>query len=335
MMSYDSRIVHEPQLGEVRVLPKAVNFHFIPHCNYECKFCFATFNDIPSRSRLSKEDTLKIPALLANAGAEKITLVGGEPTLCPWLNELLEKSKKAGLTTCVVTNGTGMTSDWLEENHHLLDWVGISIDASNDIIHAKIGRGLRKDLVKGVSKHLELTRRVWKDCKKHGIKMKLNTVICSENIEDDMSVLVAELKPDRWKIFQVLPVEGQNSGCVDNLLLSKEEFDSWIKRHEWYKEKYGKDAFVAESNDLMRGSYAMVDALGRFYSNSKGGHVYSDSILDVGVEKSWKKNCFNEERFNHRGGIYDWGGDSNIVNLPQINIQATIFESQTSISRSF
>ena len=72
MMSHDPRIVRELQLSEVRVLPKAVNFHFIPHCNYGCKFCFATFNDIPSRSRLSKEDTLKIPALLANAGAEKI-----------------------------------------------------------------------------------------------------------------------------------------------------------------------------------------------------------------------------------------------------------------------
>ena len=314
---------HRESSGKM-LLPKAVNYHFIPNCNYGCKFCFATFNDLPSKSRLSKEEVLKIPVLLANAGAEKITLVGGEPTLCPWLDELLEESKRAGLITCVVTNGTGMTSDWIDKNHHLVDWVGISIDASNDIIHAKIGRGMKKDLINGESKHLKLTKEVWKDCQKYGIKMKLNTVVCSENINDDMSELVAELRPDRWKIFEVLPVEGQNSGCVDNLLLSKGEFEGWIQRHEWYREKYGKDAFVAESNELMRGSYAMVDALGRFYSNSKGGHIYSDSILDVGVKESWEKNCFNEEKFNRRGGVYDWKNELNNVNLPQITIQGDL-----------
>ena len=37
-----------------------------------------------------------------------------------------------------------------------------------------------------------------------------------------MTDLVLELRPERWKIFEVLPVEGQNDGDVDDLLLVKE-----------------------------------------------------------------------------------------------------------------
>ena len=59
--------------------------------------------------------------------------------------------------------------------------------------------------------------------------------------------------------------------------------------------------FVPESNDLMR-SYAMLDALGRFYSNESGGHVYGPSILEVGVQKAWEENEFIEQRFHDRGG---------------------------------
>ena len=82
--------------------------------------------------------------MLAAAGAEKITFVGGEPTMCPYLGDLLAASKDAGLTTCIVTNASGLTEDFLDQWSHLIDWIGLSIDASNDEIHADIGRGMRR-----------------------------------------------------------------------------------------------------------------------------------------------------------------------------------------------
>ena len=41
---------------------------------------------------------------------------------------------------------------------------------------------------------------------------------------------------------------------------------------------------MPESNELMRGSYVMVDPAGRFFDNVEGGHTYSRPILEVGVE---------------------------------------------------
>ena len=132
---------------------------------------------------------------------------------------------------------------------------------------------------------------------------KLNTVVCKPNVDDDIWIWL-ELMPERWKIFQVLPVEGQNDGDVDPLLIENHEFENWVLRHEHVLNKGIQ--FVPESNDLMRGSYAMLDALGRFYSNESGGHVYGPSLLDVGVLKAWEENVFIEQRFNERGGIYEW-----------------------------
>ena len=293
-------------------LPPAINWHFWPWCNYGCKFCFARFEDIPRADRLPKEIALTVPEMLAEAGAEKITFVGGEPTLCPYLGDLLATSKDVGLTTCIVSNASGLTENFLDKWGHLIDWVGLSIDASSDQIHAEIGRGMRGDLARSRSHHLELAIDAWDRCRSRGIRMKLNTVVCKPNLDDDMMELVLKLRPERWKIFEVLPVEGQNDGDVDDLLLDEGEFQTWVDRHASIADEGIQ--FVPESNELMRGSYAMMDALGRFYSNSEGGHTYGPSILEIGVREAWEQNCFFEDRFHNRGGIYEWR--SGKVNLP-------------------
>jgi radical S-adenosyl methionine domain-containing protein 2 len=287
-----------------QAIPLAVNWHFWPWCNYGCKFCFARFEDIPRADRLPKEIAVTVPQMLADAGADKITFVGGEPTLCPYLEDLLLASKKAGLTTCIVSNATGLTEEFLNRCEHLIDWVGLSIDASNDNLHVEIGRGLRSDLKRASSHHLIEAKAAWERCTSRGIRMKLNTVVCRANLHDDMSDLVLELRPERWKIFEVLPVKGQNDGDIEPLLLEEGEFQTWVQRHEHVADEGIQ--FVPESNDLMRGSYAMMDALGRFYSNVDGGHSYGPSILDVGVLQAWGQNRFLEDRFHNRGGVYEW-----------------------------
>lgn len=48
--------------------------------------------------------------------------------------------------------------------------------------------------------------------KARGFKLKLNTVVCHENVGDDMTEVALRWAPDRWKVFKVLPIEGQNTG---------------------------------------------------------------------------------------------------------------------------
>jgi len=305
-----------PTQSPLEILPPSVNWHFWPHCNYACTFCFAHFDDINKTEKLAKEDALLVPKMLVDAGAKKLTFVGGEPTLCPYFGELLEAAKMAGLTTCIVSNGTGLTEEFLQSWHHCIDWIGLSIDASNDLLHAQIGRGLKRDLRQQRSAHLADSLVVWNRCVRFGIRMKLNTVVNAMNLDDDMSELVLKLRPDRWKIFQVLPVDGQNDGLVDPLLITEGEFNSWLERHR-HVTQAGID-FIPENNDLMRASYAMMDALGRFYTNVNGGHEYTNSVMDIGVLEAWSENCFLEERFFNRGGLYDWANEKDSEQLEEV-----------------
>ena len=76
----------------------SVNYHLWEPCNMRCKFCFATFQDVKQsilpKGHLPKEDALQLIKLFADFGFEKITFVGGEPTLCPWLPELIAYAKE-------------------------------------------------------------------------------------------------------------------------------------------------------------------------------------------------------------------------------------------------
>lgn len=285
-------------------LPPAVNWHFWPWCNYGCTFCFATFEDIDRSNSLEKELGFKLLEEMAAEGVEKVTFVGGEPTLCPWLGEYLVKAKSLALTTCIVSNGTGLSKEFLDSWHEYIDWVGISIDASDDRLHYIMGRGTKADLAEGRSRHLEAALTAWERCQKLGIRMKLNTVVCKANLDDNMTETVLQLMPERWKAFQVLPIDGQNDGRVEDLLISEDEFSEWVERHKGVSNE-GIN-FIPETNELMTGSYVMIDSLGRFYSNIEGGHKYTRSILEIGIKEAWRENQFNEHHFIEREGIYDW-----------------------------
>ncbi|MBU3664162.1 MAG: radical SAM protein [Bacteroidetes bacterium] len=101
---------------------KTINFHLWEACNMRCKFCFATFNDIKeyssSKANLSKAQHLSIIKQIADFKVEKINFVGGEPTLCKWLPDLVSYAKSLGLKTSIVSNG------W-KENSELQSLVSI------------------------------------------------------------------------------------------------------------------------------------------------------------------------------------------------------------------
>eukprot|EP00775_Hariotina_reticulata_P002283 gene2283-2594_t len=126
-----------------------------------------------------------------------------------------------------------------------------------------------------------------------------------------MSQLVVYLAPERWKVFQVLPMEGQNDGAVEPLLITGAEFRAWVSRHRAVVESAGVP-LVAEENDNMLGTYAMLDADNRFYTNASGRHEYGPSIFEVegGVAEAWAAvagPAFQPKRFLEREGLYHWG----------------------------
>ncbi len=271
-----------------RYLIRAVNLHITKSCNYRCKFCFAHFNQL--KIKTNEKEWKEILNLLAKSGTEKVTFVGGEPTLIDFLPELVIHAKNSGMTTMIITNGTKITPTYLRKMTKKLDWIGLSIDSGTELIC--------KDLGRGTGNHVAQTLRVAKIIRKENIRLKVNTVVNQLNYSEDMTWLIKTLSPERWKVFQMLPITGEND-TNSNLLITKDQFQQFIDTHKILLP-------VAESNDLMTDSYIMIDPEGRFFNNTQGRFTHGRKILDVGVEKAFHDTDFKLSKFERRKGIYEW-----------------------------
>ena len=125
----------------------SVNFHLWKPCNMKCAFCFATFQDVGQdalpRGHLPRNESLSVVEALAKAGFDKINFAGGEPILCPWLPDLIQRARELGFTTSIVTNGSFVTPEWLGRVGGCLDWAAVSIDTVDPEKLKRLGRTTR------------------------------------------------------------------------------------------------------------------------------------------------------------------------------------------------
>lgn len=271
--------------------PESVNFHYTRLCNFSCGFCFHTKK---SSDKLPIEDAIRGCDMLKKAGTRKLNIAGGEPFIYPrYLGELIKQCKENIKIEkiSVITNGSLVKKDFFEKFGKYIDVFGVSCDSFNKETNIKIGRGKKGE---NVQKLLEIREL----CKQYGIKFKLNTVVCNYNKDENMVENIKKLNPDRWKVFQVLMVKGENEDKVTKFQITNEEFKQFVERHKEIK------CMVAESNDNMKSSYLILDEKMRFLDKGDGDEICSQSILEVGVEKALESIVYDEKEFKKRKGDY-------------------------------
>lgn len=279
-----------------------VNYHLWKQCNMSCGFCFATFADHPLASaaqNLGRDDAIRLVASVCEYGFRKVNFAGGEPTLCKWLPDLIRRAKSHGVVTSMVTNGSRIDGAWLDNLNGNLDMVALSIDSTDPVTQRTIGRVVNGKPPMTADEY----RGIADEIKRRDIRLKVNTVVNSANHDEDLREFILSLGPERWKIFQALPVQGQNDERIAELAVSDGQFYEYVERNRAVEERGIK--VVPEHNELMTGSYVMVDPLGRFFDNTKGKHTYSKPILEVGVGGALRAVEIYPERFDERGGRYD------------------------------
>jgi radical S-adenosyl methionine domain-containing protein 2 len=279
----------------------SVNFHLWEPCNMRCKFCFAGFKDVKKsilpKGHLSKEDCLKVVRILSQH-FKKITFAGGEPTLCPWLPDLIQEAKNHGLTTMIVTNGSKLSSSYLDSLKQSLDWITLSIDSVKSETNIKSGR-----IISSNGMNLLDYKRVGELIKEKGFRLKVNTVVHRYNCRENLSELIKFLKPERWKILKVLSVSDQNGLDFKNFEITDEEFDCFLKTNYCNIPELEK---ISENNNEMKGSYIMVDPAGRFFDNLGDKYVYSRPILNSDFGSALSDVQHDYSKFLKRGGLYKW-----------------------------
>ncbi len=282
-------LLNEPALHKDSELSvRSMNWHVWTHCNYHCKFCFARFiMDGSAQTALKPEEGFRLISQLVDAGMEKITFVGGEPLLCPYVGEYLEHAKDLGCLTMIVRNGSLITEMFLERYGDAVDWIGVSFDSGNESIEQTLGRGYGNHL----SNLIEVTKKLHD----YDIKLKVNLTVSRLVFDEDLHEFIKMLQPDRLKFLQILPVKGQNDKYIDALVISKTEFYEFVERHRDL-------APIAEDNEMMMGSYVMVDPVGRYFQNTLGTYKYSNRIQEVGVWEALRQVGFSLKKLEERGG---------------------------------
>lgn len=285
-----------------------INWHVTEACNYKCQYCYAHWSKADRRRDIIRDEN-KTKQLITELyeffrpdnmenplhkkmkwTSVRLNIAGGEPLLyADRIFSVARIAKDLGMNVSIITNGSRLTQKLMEKLAPNLSLLGLSLDSTNSDTNRDIGRIDTKGNVLSIDEichMLDKARQL-----NPNMQMKINTVVNSVNCHEDMTALIQRIKPDRWKVFRMLPV------INSNLAVSQSDFDGFVDQHRGL----GKVMWVEDNQDMTE-SYIMIDPYGRFFQNSNTSNVYSysPSILEGGVENAFSKISFASEKFKAR-----------------------------------
>ena len=247
------------------------NLHFTDSCNYRCKCCYAK----NSKQRLNLEEIKSIVDSIAlyfskmNIQNGRINIAGGEPTTCPYLQDIIDYIHIKNIRASLITNGSLLTENFILNNKGKLEQIGLSIDSINDETNLLLGR-----CQKNITFNYQKLVLICKTIKAAGIKLKINTVVSKLNIHEDITKLLDEVEPDRIKILQMKPT----TTIANNFAICESDFEKYTK-------KYSKYNAVIEKISSLENAYVIIDSKG--YLTTENRHIdkrfnlLEKSLLDV------------------------------------------------------
>lgn len=263
-----------------------VNWHITEKCNYQCKFCFAKWNNQNEIWNSFDEAKFILDNLYTIWKPNyRLNFVGGEPLLFPSkIIGIMKYAISLGMNISVQTNGTNL--EILAPIIRNISQIGISIDSWDSEKNKIVGRccgakSLNKDTL---LYKINLLRNAGGE-----FKLKINTVVSEWNWDDVVIPQMEELCCNRIKILRQMPF-GIYKGISDK------QFHTFIRCN--YRENL---PIFVEDNDLMTESYLMIAPDGKLFQNNNfGNYVYSESLLLTGFMDAIKQINFDIDKFDSR-----------------------------------
>lgn len=280
--------VARPLLSEL-----VINWHITEACNYRCRYCYAHWtgnnrelvHNVPVTTQMLENIWQYFhPQNLANPLRRamdwqgiRLNLAGGEPLLYPErVHRILTDAREIGFTTSLITNGSLFSADLAQQLAPNLSMLGFSLDSGISTTNRQIGRQSRHGQLLAIE-HLQEGINAAKR-RNPELQIKINTVVNASNCHEDLSDVIRNLAPQRWKVLRMLPI------VTNQLMVSDADFQEFVVRHQALG-----DLMCIEDNTEMVESYVMIDPLGRFFQNALGqsSYRYSRPIPEVGVAQAF------------------------------------------------
>ncbi len=137
-------------------------------CNLQCRMCPVIVRD---KKSLTREHALQIANFALRKKVKRVVIGGGEPTLLPYLKELIDILSQNAIEIWVLTNATRLTEkDVIYYAEHPNVILNISID----------GVGKVHDYIRGEG-NFDKANKVFLSLIEKGAKVAINTVIQKSN----------------------------------------------------------------------------------------------------------------------------------------------------------
>ncbi|MGT2512274.1 viperin family antiviral radical SAM protein [Cupriavidus basilensis] len=273
-----------PQVSDL-----VINWHITEVCNYRCRYCYAEWDGVGRELLHDLRTSVRMldevfqyfgPTNQSNPLREhmdwqgvRLNLAGGEPLLYPErVLQLLQAAREMGFTVSMITNGSALSSSLAQRLAPHLSLLGVSLDSSVADTNRRIGRQDNHGALLRNDRLLESLMEVKR--LNPELQLKINTVVNALNCDEDLSPLIQQLTPQRWKVLRMLPV------LTNDLSVSDSEFLAFVARHR----HLGRMLSMEDNTDMVE-SYLMIDPHGRFFQNAYGQSIYrySRPIPEIGV----------------------------------------------------
>jgi MoaA/NifB/PqqE/SkfB family radical SAM enzyme len=184
-------------------LPAYVDLRLLGKCNLSCPFCFGPRHEVAS---MGEKDAFRVVELLRRAEVKGVVISGGEPTLLPYLADLVAElsaplpSGAPGPRVVLSTNGLAPVRTMERILPHL-SWIALPVESVDAEQHRLMRTGVapHRDRVLGLLKEVRTRHR--------GVQVKLGTVVTRLNATGAPGVLDLIEKddwlPDVWKVYQM------------------------------------------------------------------------------------------------------------------------------------
>ena len=233
-----------------------VDWFITKYCNQsnQCRFCFAPKNAFPRDATL--EEALPICNRLAELGVEVVTLCGGEPTLYPYITEVVEKLHSLGIKLVFYTNAT--TKYNILNLFPYIQILSLPIDAVSPVI-VKVMRGFEQ--FKAICLLLaRLKIDAWHPA------VKIGTVVSRVNVNDLKNILqfISDSGVvDVWRLYQFSPY-GRGKNNEHLFLLADDEFNRAVDDIKFLAKGSAINISERSRNNTI-GNCHIMDSTGNFY----------------------------------------------------------------------
>lgn len=211
-------------------------------------------------------------------------MVGGEPFLCPFFQELIDYVYEKNIDLSVVSNGSIITDRWLEDNYYKFSTIGLSVDSLTSITNINLGRCCNNKTL-NKNRIFNLTRKI----KNLGITLKINICVNKLNICEDFNEFLTTVKPDRLKLLQMVIRPGCNDIAKD-LLITKKDYEDFCSKYKLFDP-------VIECTEDIDGAYLIIDSEGYLLDTSKGENAHIGNLFDNELNDLIDKANFNYSAF--------------------------------------